>query len=98
MIDIKKLLTNMMDSYRAGEVTMPAISANGYSDYSVQFGRKMKSTPSVAAIRSGVGTAGYTLQIGVLDVSSSGFKLRVWNYGSGSVTPKINWVAVVRTE
>ena len=98
MLNVKKLLTNMMDTYRAGAVTYSSIPVNGYADKTVLFGRAMKSTPAVTAIRTASGTVGYNLQITVTSVSTTGFTLRVWNYGTAAVGPTVSWTAVASTE
>ena len=101
MLDLKALLTKILANYadiRKGTVsasTVGSISANGgYKDVTIQFTPQMKSTPIIIPIRTSIGTVGYQLQFGAINISTNGCTIRVWNFGSAAVSPAVAWVAI----
>lgn len=82
-----------IDSGRTASITA---AANNYKDLSVSFGRTFSSVPQVVCSIYSTSTAGAigSLTCSALDVTKTGFKVRVFNAGSASRSPAVDWIAV----
>ena len=73
------------------------VAKQNYADKIVTFSRPFKSTPVVVCNFGGASTA---YQMGnvsctAMNISTTGFTIRVWNADTTSREPRINWIAFV---
>ena len=94
MDTIDTAIGSLRESVSHGDVTFDSIASGSYGDKSITFATAMPSTPHVVAMRTDAGTTGYNIQLATFNVSSSGAKIRCWNFGNTAITPKVSWVAV----
>ena len=82
-----------IDSGRTASITA---AANNYKDLTVSFDTTFSSTPKVVCSIYSTSTAGAigSLSCSALDVTTTGFKVRVFNAGSAQRSPAVDWIAI----
>lgn len=79
-----------------GRTASITAAANSYKDLTVSFGRTFSSVPRVVCSIFSTSKAGAigSLTASALDVTTTGFKVRVFNAGSASRSPAVDWIAI----
>ena len=87
--------TVTVDSGR--ETSLGTVNSNSYKDVSISFNKTFQSVPNVVAcFESTAGSYGFgRLSLGVHSVTTTGFKVRVFNADTGGRSPYIQWIATV---
>lgn len=82
-----------IDSGRTASITA---AANSYKDLAVSFDTSFSSTPKVVCSIYSTSTAGAigSLTCSALNVTTTGFTVRVFNAGSASRSPAVDWIAI----
>lgn len=79
-----------------GRTASITATANSYKDLTVSFGRTFSSVPQVVCSIYSTATAGAigSLSCSALNVTTTGFTARVFNAGSASRSPAVDWIAI----
>lgn len=82
-------------NFLAGEHAGGSVPANGYTDFTVQFGRTFRSVPIVVASLYSLSSAGAvgSMEVSVMSATTSSFQVRIFNAGSSSRSPGFRWMA-----
>lgn len=85
----------IIDSGR--DTTLGTVNSNSYKDVSISFNKTFQSVPNVVACFESTATSyGFgRLSLGVHSVTTTGFKVRVFNADTGERSPYIQWIATV---
>lgn len=80
----------------SGRTASITAAANSYKDLTVSFGKTFSSAPKVVCSIYSTATAGAigSLSCSAIDVTTTGFKVRVFNAGSASRSPAVDWIAI----
>lgn len=72
------------------------VNANSYTDVTIVFDTEFSAVPNVVVSIYSTSTAGAigSLTASALDVTTKNFKVRVFNAGSASRSPAVNWIAI----
>lgn len=81
---------------QAGNIAATSVSANSYTNVSVTFSPAMSGTPIVVCGVVSTSTAGAigSITSAVTSTSTTGFTCRIFNAGSTTRTPSVNWIAL----
>lgn len=82
-----------IDKGRTGSIS---VNANNSKDVTVTFDTAFSAVPKVVVSIYSTATAGAigSLTASALDVTTTGFKVRVFNAGSASRSPAVDWIAI----
>lgn len=102
MLNVKKMLTKMANQFanmECGRVTnLGEVSSNSTKDAIITFSNTFSEVPNVVAcFESTAKSYGFgRLSLGVHSVTTTGFKVRVFNADTGERTPSIQWIAIAK--
>lgn len=90
-------IANDIPTVDGGHESMGSINTNSYADKSITFHQTFASAPNVTACLSTTGTAGNigNVSVAVNNISKTGCTVRVFNNRGSSLSPAIEWVAVL---
>ncbi len=74
-----------------------SVSANSYADQDVTFNHTFDAAPVVVAClqSSSTGVNVGSISVSVINITTTGFTIRVFNNSANQRTPSINWIAIL---
>ena len=92
----EKADSSSLPEIATGRTASITAAANSYKDLTVSFGKTFSSAPKVVCSIYSTSTAGAigSLSCSALDVTTTGFKVRVFNAGSAQRSPAVDWIAI----
>ena len=101
MLNIKKHLekiTNRLRNMDSGLVSsaIGQVNANSYKDVPVTFNRTFSSSPFVVVslVSSSTAPTMGRLSVSAINITKTGFTLRIFNSDSSGRSPYANWIAM----
>ena len=99
MLDVKNALKTLIKyapKMAHGEILGASTPAQSYKDFNVTFPKAFKDTPVVVATFQSTSTgAGFgSCNLAVSNITTTGFRIRVFNDDSSTREPNILWLAV----
>lgn len=102
MLNVKKMLTkiaNKIEQMDCGVVTnLGEVASNSTKDVTITFTSTFNSAPTVVAclVSSSTGYGMGRLTCAVHSVTTTGFKVRVFNADTTARSPYIQWIAIAK--
>ena len=81
---------------RTGITSSVSVASGGYTDIPVTLSPAMDSAPQVMATLYSTSTAGAigSMEAATINVSKTGFTIRVFNDGNSARSPSVRWIAI----
>ncbi|MBQ6499861.1 MAG: H-type lectin domain-containing protein [Mogibacterium sp.] len=93
---ILKFIGNRFNRIQGGYLSGQNVGANSYLDRQITFPNSYSSAPAVAVTLSSTSEAGEMGQVmaAAINVTTTGFTVRVFNAGTATRTPALHWIAI----
>lgn len=91
-----KFIGNRLEHIQGGYLSGQTVNANSYLDRDVTFPKAYSTTPIVLANIASTSTAGAvgSISVAAINITTTGFTLRVFNAGSANRSPALQWIAI----